>query len=75
MENITNLDDLLTYIKSNIVDDRDMCNLPSFGGEAPSDTTEIWSWDEERLIIGSCQDEYEIVTREFMFPTESDRIR
>lgn len=23
----------------------DLCGLPTFGGEAPADTSEIWSWD------------------------------
>lgn len=64
MENITNLEELLDYIKNNDIDDREMCDLPTFGGDAPSDTSEIWSWDEEHLLIGACSDEYEIVTRE-----------
>lgn len=30
----------------------DICNLPTFGGEAPSSTTEVWAWDTDRLLVG-----------------------
>ena len=29
----------------------DMTDLPTFGGEAPADTSGIWSWDETRLLV------------------------
>ena len=38
-------------------------DLPSFGGEAPSDTAGIWSWDEESMIVGSCADDLQIEGR------------
>ncbi|MCP4661006.1 MAG: hypothetical protein GY856_36860 [bacterium] len=38
-------------------------SLPTFGGEEPADTAEIWSWDETRLIVGTCADDLEIVDR------------
>ena len=63
MKNITSLEELLDYIKDNDIDDRVMSDLPTFGGGMPSDTTHIWSWDEERLLIGTCSEDYEIVTR------------
>lgn len=28
----------------------DLCDLPTFGGDAPADTREIWSWDAARLL-------------------------
>lgn len=64
MENINTLDQLLAYIKSENVCDRDMAELPTFGGDTPTDTMGIWSWDEDRLLIGTCADDYEIVARE-----------
>ncbi|MBK5247495.1 MAG: hypothetical protein JJE49_09555 [Peptostreptococcaceae bacterium] len=36
-------------------------SLPTFGGPAPSDTTEVWSWDETRLLIGTCASDLQIV--------------
>jgi len=30
-----------------------LANLPTFGGATPNDTTGIWSWDEDRLLVGS----------------------
>ncbi len=38
-------------------------NLPTFGGEEPANTAEIWSWDETRLLMGTCADDLEIVDR------------
>ena len=64
IEEITNLDDLLQFIKSNDVDDRVMADLPNFGGEVPKNTCCIWSWDEDRILWGECKEEYEIITRE-----------
>ena len=64
MENITNLNELLDYIQNNDIDDREMCDLPTFGGDAPDDTTHVWSWDEDRLLVGTCSDDYGIMTRE-----------
>ena len=41
----------------------DMSDLPTFGGAAPKSTTGIWSWDEDRLLVGEGIDELEIVPR------------
>lgn len=45
----------------------DLCDLPNFGGKEPEDTSEIWSWDEKRLLVGSCADEFNIVDRDDWF--------
>ncbi len=37
--------------------------LPTFGGDAPADLNEVWSWDENNLLAGSCIDDLEIVPR------------
>ena len=60
---IETLEDLLDMIKTCDIDDQEMSDLPNFGGEMPSDTTHIWSWDEERLLIGTCQSDYQIISR------------
>jgi hypothetical protein len=41
----------------------DFGSLPSFGGAEPADTFGVWSWDETRLLIGSCSDDFRIVAR------------
>lgn len=68
VEAIYTLDDLLEYLKESDAEDLDALNcwnkIPTFGGDMPDDTTHVWSWDEEHLLIGACSDEYEIVTRE-----------
>lgn len=40
-------------------------SLPLFGGDAPgSGTSEVWSWDENRVLVGTCPDDLQIVSRE-----------
>ena len=39
-------------------------DLPTFGGEEPDDTSEVWSWDETRLLVGTCADDIEIINRD-----------
>lgn len=41
----------------------DWTELPTFGGEE-SDRDGVWSWDEDRLLIGTCSDDLEIVRRD-----------
>ncbi len=38
-------------------------DLPTFGGSAPADTLEVWSWDETSLLVGTCGDDLQIVDR------------
>ncbi|MBK5247507.1 MAG: hypothetical protein JJE49_09615 [Peptostreptococcaceae bacterium] len=38
-------------------------SLPTFGGTEPSDTEGIWSWDETRLIVGTCASDLQIISR------------
>ena len=70
------LDDLLTAMQTATTADTfealglpvahgqpDWTSLPTFGGDEPHDTTGIWSWDEDRLIVGTCADDVEIVPR------------
>ena len=62
---IDNLEALLEYIKewNDEYTQGIMSDLPTFGGDIPSDTTHVWSWDEDRLLIGTCSDDYDIMTR------------
>lgn len=30
----------------------DICELPTFGGNAPESTSGVWSWDEDHLLVG-----------------------
>jgi hypothetical protein len=41
----------------------DMCALPLFGGPEPQDTTNIWSWDEDSLMIADDDGDMKIVDR------------
>lgn len=40
-----------------------ICDLPTFGGIEPANTTGVWSWDENRLLVGDCADDLEILPR------------
>jgi hypothetical protein len=42
----------------------DVSSLPTFGGEEPRDTTEIWSWDAEDLMIIGPDGKFVLVFRE-----------
>lgn len=48
---------------SDVDDNIDWSDLPTFGGEEPPDTSGIWSWDAAHMLVGGCLDELEIVVR------------
>lgn len=64
VRNATNLGELLAALRllaTVPADDRDAADravdwtaLPTFGGARPDDTDGVWSWDEERQIVGTC---------------------
>lgn len=58
----TNLETLLAAVRDGRYSD-DMDQLPTFGGAEPSDTNRVWSWDAERLLVGTCAGDMQIVTR------------
>lgn len=68
---IDNLDDLLRALRLGgtvtVIDKLGLGHgideLPAFGGSAPDDTAGVWSWDEDRVLVGSCADDYRIVPR------------
>lgn len=42
----------------------DICELPTFGGNQPSDTSGVWSWDQDHLLVGEGRfSEWRIVER------------
>lgn len=41
----------------------DMTGLPTFGGEAPANTSGVWSWSASRMLVGACISEMQIVAR------------
>lgn len=41
----------------------DSTALPTFGGETPASTAEVWSWDATRLLVGTCPSDAQIVMR------------
>lgn len=60
---VKNLDELFELMKRDDPKLGDWSSLPNFGGDQPLDTSEIWSWDEKRLIVGTCSSDIEIVER------------
>ena len=73
----TTLDELFDFLKTNPTaedaislglpvahGELDWTSLPTFGGDEPSDTSEVWSWDEDRLIVGTGANNIEIMERD-----------
>ena len=62
VDDLQNLLELLREVDRDI--EADLSNLPTFGGEEPRQTLEVWSWDADHLLVGSCIDDMKIVDRE-----------
>ena len=60
------LDGLLEALRNHRFDGKTMCSLPTFGGTEPSSTVCILSWDEDRLLVGTCCDDFSIIDRDEM---------
>lgn len=45
------------------VDDEIMMRLPTFGGEEPTYSDGIWSWDATHLLVGTCAADLRMVPR------------
>ena len=58
-----NLDDLFDSLKNNEIDDRLMSDLPIFSYSIIENTNEVWSWDDDRAIVGTHSEDYKIVSR------------
>ena len=44
-------------------DEINWTDLQTFGGDEPSSTAEVWSWDADSLLVGACADDLEIISR------------
>ena len=54
----------LRRLLQNDSDERiDWSSLPAFGGDEPRCSLQVWSWDAERLLVGDCAANLEIVAR------------
>lgn len=63
---IRNLDALLNALRSGEIGEREYdawTSLPTFGGDEPADTTGVWSWDADRLLVGEGRADLQIVPR------------
>jgi len=47
------LNEISDEVRENVGIDQvvDTCNLPTFGGVDPQNTSEVWSWDEKRVLV------------------------
>ena len=63
---ITTLEELLEFLQNEDTTDIDMSDLPTFGGSTPNTTECVWSWDNEKILIGECSDDFQIVDRSFI---------
>jgi hypothetical protein len=41
----------------------DWSDLPTFGGNEPSDTVGIWSWDKNSVLVGTCAGDLSLEAR------------
>jgi hypothetical protein len=60
---LESLRDVKRVMQNYILSDRQLSMMPTFGGEEPEDTSEVWSWDEYNLLIGCGVDDLKIVPR------------
>lgn len=60
---LVGVEGLKDFLQSPLGAFTDWTSLPTFGGEEPADTDEIWSWDADSLLVGSCASELEIIPR------------
>lgn len=55
------IEELYNALKDGTIDLTD--SLPTFGGEEPEDTNEVWSWDKCYLLVGTCVGDLSITRR------------
>jgi len=54
---------LFDGLTSGALADADWSDLPTYGGIAPADTLNVWSWNATHLIVGTCGADLELVAR------------
>lgn len=50
-KNLSDLCDVINSADSESLDAVDFSDLPTFGGDVPADTTGIYSWDQDCLLV------------------------
>jgi len=67
LQSVTTLEQLIEVLTQHEIlglDLIDWTELPTFGGDDPADTQGVWSWDKERILVGTCRDDLDIQDRE-----------
>jgi len=59
-----NLDDLFVQMKEDNPNLPTWDNLPIFSNRPIEHTIKVWSWDDTRMIVGTCAEDLMIVPRE-----------
>lgn len=64
--NLIELKSLLEEAGKLGIDDHklDWTSLPTFGGDEPHETSQVWSWDEAQVLVGECYEDLEILDRD-----------
>lgn len=57
------LRDLFRAMVGGHLDDIDWADLPSYGGAAPADARNVWSWDAAHIVVGTCHDDLRLMPR------------
>lgn len=65
INNLSDLRDAMIEHDPQVLDQHEQwsSSLPTFGGEEPDDTAQVWSWDEDSLLVGTCADDLDIIPR------------
>lgn len=65
IESVGSLDELLAAWIANReqFEKSDCTELPTFGGNEPEDTLNVWSWDDSRILTGASFDDLSIENR------------
>lgn len=50
-KNLVELCETINSAESAFLDAVDFSDLPTFGGETPADTTDVYSWDQNSLMV------------------------
>ena len=66
-----NLDEMLKVLRANAVwpgaplahGKLDWASLPVYGGPDVADPGGVWSWDDERMLVGTCSEDLRLVGR------------
>jgi hypothetical protein len=60
---VSNLDELFDLMQANAKQLGDWTDLPVFSDKEVKNPYHIWSWDDTRLIYGTCADDIQIIAR------------